>query len=251
MLTGMLADAATVGKLLRRVGGGGAGARDGGRPKGRPTLVVRQTSFSGYFPEGSLSRRERVGVRGSCNLPLIFPSSCPSPGGRRDSSFCFAYWNMRKNLFDGVLGWTRQAVEVGLRVRWEASAPGAPQHFSQALHHPGLGGVLVAALAAQARVVQTAARGLIDGELLLNGDVHPHVQGRIGLAQLRQPVAVFAGFGTGEQGGVFGMTQRGGHDELFGALQRLTGAVFAPGAVVNLAQRAPVPAAAHGAGGRA
>src|SRR4030067_1157183 len=103
MLTGMLADAATVGKLLRRVGGGGAGARDGGRPKGRPTLVVRQTSFSGYFPEGSLSRRERVGVRGSCNLPLIFPSSCPSPGGRRDSSFCFAYWNMRKNLFDGVL----------------------------------------------------------------------------------------------------------------------------------------------------
>src|SRR4030067_432286 len=110
MLTGMRADAATVGKLLRRVGGGGAGARDGGRPKGRPTLVVRQTSFSGYFPEGSLSRRERVGVRGSCNLPLIFPSSCPSPGGRRDSSFCFAYWNMRKSLFDGVLEAARKNI---------------------------------------------------------------------------------------------------------------------------------------------
>jgi hypothetical protein len=37
----------------------------------------------------SLSLRERVGERGSdiVNCPIIIPSSCPSPEGRRNASF--------------------------------------------------------------------------------------------------------------------------------------------------------------------
>ena len=108
-----------------------------------------------------------------------------------------------------------------------------------------LGGVFVAALAAQARIVQADAGWLVDGELFLNGDMQPHVQERVGFPRFGQPVAVFAGFGTGKQGVVFGMAQGDRHDELFRTLERFTAALFVPGAEINLAQRAPILAVEH------
>ena len=84
-------------------------------------------------------------------------------------------------------------------------------------------------------VITADPPGLVDRQLLLDGDVHAEMQERIGLARFRKIIALARRLGMFEKSMIFGVPQDHLHDEFFHALQRLSLAVRAPGAEKYLA----------------
>lgn len=133
-----------------------------------------------------------------------------------------------------------QTVKVSVLVRRQAAPSGLPERFGQAFHDVVLGLVIIAVGPAERRKVCTDAGWTVDGQLLLDGDMHGHVQERIRFTQFRSPVPVGAGVWLVEQWLVFGMAQGDSDHQPLDTLQLPSCPMLLPGIEEHLAQLAPV-----------
>ena len=123
---------------------------------------------------------------------------------------------------------TFQAFEIYLLIRRRLVTAGAPQHFPQALHYMVLRVVFVGKALQQSLVARNDPPGLVDGELLHDGDVHGQMQKWVGITELGRVIALRETLWIREQGMVLGMLQRDIDDQLFHPRERLVFTMQAP-----------------------
>src|SRR5438132_5952096 len=101
------------------------------------------------------------------------------------------------------LPFARQAVEVGGVVETRAVSLRLPDHLREAIHDVVPRLVHRAAADGEGFEGSADSRRLVDGDLLLDGEVHRDVQEGIGLAALGTPLAVAIALAVAEHRVVF------------------------------------------------
>ncbi len=126
--------------------------------------------------------------------------------------------------------------EIAGLLRGLAAARGLPHGFRKAVHDAVLDSVRVWPPGQQLLVATADTARLVGGDLFLNGDVHGHMQKRIGPAGVGREIAFAAAVRVVQQGVILGMLYCDLHYQGFDAFKRLAATVLPPGAIENVPQ---------------